>query len=89
VTLTRTTTTEGLEKGTFRASREEEVEGLDARHVSKLRQVRADEEWRAAQAKSSIVLKDGDAHWRIDGEIEASNANARLLMTPDGTRRSR
>src|SRR4029450_8499671 len=36
------------------------------------------------QGKTSVVLKDGDATWHADGEIEAATARAQLLLHPRG-----
>src|SRR6185436_10164276 len=85
VTLTRTTTIVGLAKGTFGASREVEIDPLASLQVTGLRQVIADEEWKAAQGKTSIVQKESNAEWNADGEIEAHNEKADLLLKPDAT----
>jgi type VI secretion system secreted protein VgrG len=87
VILSRTTSIEGLEKGDFREGREREVGPDDLTKVTKLRAVRADEEWKAAQGKSSLVLKEGNATGHADGEVEAATENAQFLLHPKGPAR--
>jgi hypothetical protein len=87
VVLARTTTIQGLEKGEFHQGRETEVGPSDQTHVSGLRRVQADEEWKAAQGKTSVVLKESNATFHADGEIEAATANAQFLLQPKGPAR--
>jgi Putative peptidoglycan binding domain len=84
VTEGRTTNVEGLEKAELREGREEELTPDDLTHVTKVREVRADEQWKAAQGKTSVVLEQTDATWHADGEIEANTTRAQLLLHPDG-----
>jgi hypothetical protein len=85
VKLTRTTTIDKREHGTFQESREEEVTGVDALHVSQVREVVADQEWKAVQGKTQVVLTDGHALAKADGEIEATTSQAQVLLVPGGT----
>jgi type VI secretion system secreted protein VgrG len=80
----RTTHVEGLETGAFRDGREVEVAVDVLTHVTKQRSVQADEEWKGAQGKTSLVLKETDATWHADGELEAATTRAQLLMKPGG-----
>lgn len=81
---TRTTTVEGLEKGAFKANREEAVEGLDSTQVSGVRHETADVQWKAAQGTTSVVLEGGSALVSGEGLIESTTEKCKLLLTPEG-----
>jgi type VI secretion system secreted protein VgrG len=85
VKLTRTTTVAGLARGTFGDSRTQELKGDHRTHVSRVRAVVADEEWRAAQMKTAVRLAGGHAQILADGELEATTPNGQLLLDPTGS----
>jgi type VI secretion system secreted protein VgrG len=81
----RTVTVDKLEKGIFYAGRDETVTGDDKLHVTKRHVAIADEEWRAQQGATELVLKDGHARLNAAGDITFEVKGARLKLQDDGT----
>jgi type VI secretion system secreted protein VgrG len=80
----RSTTVKDLDSGTFLAGRSESVKGDDQLHVSQKLTITADEEWRAVQGPTELVLRDGDVRLKAGGSITLEIKGARLKMDPQG-----
>jgi type VI secretion system secreted protein VgrG len=80
----RSTNVKDLDSGTFMAGRTESVKGDDKLHVSQKLTTIADEEWRAVQGLTELVLKDGDATLKAGGDITLRVKGARLKMDANG-----
>jgi type VI secretion system secreted protein VgrG len=81
----RTVTVDKLDKGLYSAGRDETVTGDDKLHVTKRHVVVADEEWRAEQGPTELVLQGGHARLHAGGDITLMVDGAQLYMQKNGT----
>jgi type VI secretion system secreted protein VgrG len=81
----RTVTVDKLDKGTFYAGRDQTVTGDDKLHVTGRHVAIADEEWRAQQGATELVLKEGHARLNAAGDITLKVNGAQLKMAKDGS----
>jgi type VI secretion system secreted protein VgrG len=82
---TRTTVVDHLDNAKLNGGRAEWVRGNDNLHVTGKLTMIADQEWRAVQGPTELVMKDRYAQLRAGEAVTLEVAGARLELGADGT----